>query len=936
MKKLLVVLLFLLVSGAYIFAQMPGTPYMPCPGVVIPSTITLSQNRIYLMASVYDTDYLPYTAPVGAATTGSAVADGATETVTLNVQGTITTTGITVAIPVTATGSNTLPAYSTTINIPASLTEDGVSRDLTLTWASQAYTSATKSITATIAAVGATLNVKKLDINAGIGNDYLGVLLGTFTYPYDNAGNTTTYQVRDIPGIPDKMFGLADNTGNATTHLMLYVPVQGEDGNIWLNNNLGADYTNMNKASFNPGGQATAFNDFHAYGSFFQWGRKPDGHELITWTGSTVGTPVNGTTSTKSDVPANALFITAYDWRVTQNDALWATEASTNNPCPNWFRVPTNAELTALFTAAGITNYTNAASSVLKFSATAVRSSTGALGISGSHGYYWSSSVSGISVSSRYFDSGSTYTFSGDRNYGMTVRCIMNTPAMVAALDCAGAINNGMLTQGIAASGVSSVISYIGGNGGDYKTQTVSSTGVTGLTATLTTGTVASGAGTLTYIITGTPVGNGTASFAVNIGGQSCTFTRTVAIVIPSTITLAQDQKYFVASVYDRDFLPYSAPTSAATLAVPLAVDGITESVTLNVQGTITTTGVTVNIPATATGNGTLPAYSTTINIPASFTEDGITRDLSFTWASQAYTSATKSIVATIKAVGGTLNVKKLDVNSGIGNDYLGFLLGTFTYSYNNAGNTTTFQVRDIAPIPDKMFGLADNTGSTTTHQMLYLPVRGEDGNIWLNNNLGADYANLNKASFNPAGQATDFNDYHAYGSLFQWGRKPDGHELVNWTSSTAGTPVNGTTGTISDAPANALFIVQSEWRVTQDLGLWVTEASTNNPCPRGFRVPPINQFVIMLMSAGITGSENAASSKLKFSGAGLRFGSGASGGNGRYWSSSAEIDAISIPDPPDPPIYAQEANNVHFFSGGVSYPVLLIGYGLAVRCMKY
>ena len=427
MKKLVVVLLFLLVPGAYIFAQMSGTPYMPCPGVVIPSTLTLSQNRIYLMASVYDTDYLPYTAPTGAATTGSAVANGIAETVTLNVQGTITTTGITVAIPVTATGSGTLQAYTTTINIPASLTEDGVGRDLTLSWASQAYTSTTTSITVTIKAVGGILNAKKLDINAGVGNNYLGVLLGTFTYPYNNAGNTTTYQVRDISGILDKKFGLADNNGSTTTHQMLYVPVQGEDGNIWLNNNLGADYANVNSASFNLGGQATAYNDYHAYGSLFQWGRKPDGHELITWTSSTAGT-MNGTTVTKSDAPANALFIlNSGDWRITPNDALWATEASANNPCPSGFRVPTITELSTLVTAAGITNYTNAASSKLKFSVAGHRNCNfGTLDTAGDYSICWSSSVSGTDASYRLFSSSSTDALISSRSAGLSIRCLKN------------------------------------------------------------------------------------------------------------------------------------------------------------------------------------------------------------------------------------------------------------------------------------------------------------------------------------------------------------------------------------------------------------------------------------------------------------------------------------------------------------------------------
>jgi uncharacterized protein (TIGR02145 family) len=104
----------------------------------------------------------------------------------------------------------------------------------------------------------------------------------------------------------------------------------------------------------------------------------------------------------------------------------------------------------------------------------------------------------------------------------------------ITTLNCAGATNNGTLAAGLAASGVNSVISYTGGNGGVHIGQVVNSTGVTGLTATLAAGTFANGAGSLTYTITGTPSGAGTASFALNIGGQSCTLTITVAPVVPS------------------------------------------------------------------------------------------------------------------------------------------------------------------------------------------------------------------------------------------------------------------------------------------------------------------------------------------------------------------------------------------------------------------
>ena len=101
-------------------------------------------------------------------------------------------------------------------------------------------------------------------------------------------------------------------------------------------------------------------------------------------------------------------------------------------------------------------------------------------------------------------------------------------PGTIASLNCLGGSNTGSLFVSESASGVSSIISYTGGGGGTHNGQTVTSTGVTGLTATLAAGTFAIGAGSLTYTISGTPATSGTASFALNIGGQSCTRTLTV------------------------------------------------------------------------------------------------------------------------------------------------------------------------------------------------------------------------------------------------------------------------------------------------------------------------------------------------------------------------------------------------------------------------
>ena len=98
----------------------------------------------------------------------------------------------------------------------------------------------------------------------------------------------------------------------------------------------------------------------------------------------------------------------------------------------------------------------------------------------------------------------------------------------ISSLDCSGATVNGTLVEGAAASGVSADIDYTGGNTGPYNGQTVNSTGVTGLTATLSAGNFVNGSGTLNYTITGTPNSSGTASFAIAIGGQNCTLDITV------------------------------------------------------------------------------------------------------------------------------------------------------------------------------------------------------------------------------------------------------------------------------------------------------------------------------------------------------------------------------------------------------------------------
>jgi len=101
-------------------------------------------------------------------------------------------------------------------------------------------------------------------------------------------------------------------------------------------------------------------------------------------------------------------------------------------------------------------------------------------------------------------------------------------PAKISAFNCADTVNFGTLNKAIAASGVSSSITYSGGNGGIYAAQSIASTGVTGLTASLDAGTLNNGNGIITFNISGTPTSSGIAAFTFSIGNKSCIFYRTV------------------------------------------------------------------------------------------------------------------------------------------------------------------------------------------------------------------------------------------------------------------------------------------------------------------------------------------------------------------------------------------------------------------------
>jgi uncharacterized protein (TIGR02145 family) len=311
---------------------------------------------------------------------------------------------------------------------------------------------------------------------------------------------------------------------------------------------------------------------------------------------------------------------------------------------------------------------------------------------------------------------------------------------------------------------------------------------------------------------------------------------------------------------------------------------------------TLTTTAATNISPNSATSGGAI-----TSNGGAGITQSGIC------WSKTNNTpTTTDSVKAGITASGSfTLTINNLTENTTY---YVrAFATNSVGTAYGNVINfTTTVDTTKVT---------FTYNGATVTYGVLTSTVTKRK---WMDRNLGATRA------------ATAADDYQAYGDLFQWGRPADGHQLINWTSSSAGTGVNGLTTVIAttDIPGNSSFIDASntttyDWRNDNNNNRWTT--NSQGPCPTGWHVPTATEWAAEVSgsvagtggtatSGGITNS-GTAYNNLKLTVSGYRRGDVSSsigtvrqaGSNGWYWSSSSfigigwsggidcDFDAVSI-----------------------------------------
>lgn len=203
-----------------------------------------------------------------------------------------------------------------------------------------------------------------------------------------------------------------------------------------------------------------------------------------------------------------------------------------------------------------------------------------------------------------------------------------------------------------------------------------------------------------------------------------------------------------------------------------------------------------------------------------------------------------------------------------------------------------------------------------------YTSVRGADGKIWLQQNLGSTQV------------ASSFDDTNSYGDLFQWGRWDDGHQLR--TSATSYAPSANSPDGLAGVNAFIIGSGSASWWSTNAISdAWNAASASNatsaigaDPCRAvgpGWRLPSQADWAGLVSAEGIGNPASAYASSLKLPAAGNRSNTNGSftyvGARGYYWSSDTANSGGKY-------LYIGSA----IANAGSGAPR---GQGESVRCMK-
>jgi uncharacterized protein (TIGR02145 family) len=276
----------------------------------------------------------------------------------------------------------------------------------------------------------------------------------------------------------------------------------------WMDRNLGASRV------------ATSSTDEQAYGDLYQWGRRADGHQCR----NAATTPL----LSSGNVPEHGDFILSPfmpgDWQSPQGFNLWQGVDGVNNPCPFGYRLPTESELNKELLSWSSQDAAGAMASPLRLPLAGGRFHiNGSVKGAGDYGVYWATTVKGTASRRLGISPNLAGMGTDERAGGRSVRCLKEEfSGQIAALDCEEAQKEGEIIEGLVVTGVAVYVDYFEGNGGFFESQSIASTGVLGLTASLAGGQFNEGVGSVVLEVSGTALGSGLALFLLDLGGQSC------------------------------------------------------------------------------------------------------------------------------------------------------------------------------------------------------------------------------------------------------------------------------------------------------------------------------------------------------------------------------------------------------------------------------
>ncbi|MDP1816089.1 MAG: carbohydrate-binding domain-containing protein [Leadbetterella sp.] len=292
-----------------------------------------------------------------------------------------------------------------------------------------------------------------------------------------------------------------------------------------------------------------------------------------------------------------------------------------------------------------------------------------------------------------------------------TISCNENssidpTGAIITTLNCSNTTFSAAATSGASYTGTATV-PYSGGNGMTYEAGTpVASSGVTGLTAVLSAGTLALGSGSASFIITGTPSSSGNASFEIILGGQSCTLILPVAISKSSILTLvcvAAPANGTSGTAYTGTVTMTYTGGNGGTYDVSTASSIGVEGLTATVASSTLTNGngnLIYTISGTPTSSGTaifnlsLGGQSCSVSLSIAATTSGIitpakdTVVINYSGTSAAISNPYQSDGVTVTLSGADVTVKSTNITKEIvylliGNTTKGSIKIYSEYRYN-------------------------------------------------------------------------------------------------------------------------------------------------------------------------------------------------------------------------------------------------------------